>query len=232
MQFFKTENKNTHFCFFSSLTREQIAQLNLEEINKTFKKGEVIFNEGAYPNALYVVYKGVVKVHMYGDSGKEQIIRLAQPGDLLGYRSLISNDPYRATASATEETRLFKIPKDTFFNLIKQNTDFSLKLMKLLSDDLKNAERKVIYMAQKSVREKIAEALLLLNDTFGIDENNFAIKSKLTRKEIGDIAGVTTESTIRTISDFNKENIINIDGKKIIITDLNRLKSEVKNKIA
>lgn len=232
MQFFKTENKNTHFCFFSNLTKDQVMRLNLEEINKTFKKGEVIFNEGGFPNALYVVYKGVVKVHMYGDSGKEQIIRLAQPGDLLGYRSLIGNDPYKATATATEETRLFKIPKDTFFNLIKENTDFSLKIMKLLSDDLKKAEKKVIYMAQKSVREKIAEALIILNDTFGTEEVSNAINSKLTRKEIGDIAGVTTESTIRTISDFNKENIITIDGKKIIINDISRLKSEVKNKIA
>lgn len=232
MQFFKTENKKTHFCFFSSLTPAQVQQLNLEEINKTFKKGDSIFSEGRYPNALYVVYKGMVKVHMYGNSGKEQIIRLAQPGDLLGYRSLIADDPYKATATATEETRLFKIPKDTFFNLIKENSDFSLKLMKLLSNDLMKAEQKVFNMAQKTVREKIAEALILLNDKFGIDEESKAIKSKLTRKEIGDIAGVTTESTIRTISDFNKENIVTIDGKKIIINDISLLKREIKNKIA
>ena len=232
MQFFKTNNANTHHCFFSGLNREQVMSLNLEEINKTYKKGEMVFNEGNFPNALYVVYKGVVKVHKYGDNGKEQITRLAQPGDLLGYRSLISNDSYKATATATEETRLFKIPSSSFFNLLKESSDFSLKIMQLLSRDLHSAENKMLNMAQKSVREKIAEVLLLLNDKFGLDNQTFAIQSRLTRKEIGDIAGVTTESTIRTISDFNKENIIKIDGKKIIINNINLLKKEVQNKIA
>lgn len=232
MQFFRTENTNTHQCFFSGLTREQVMSLNLEEINKTYKKGEVVFNEGNFPNALYVVYKGVVKVHKYGDNGKEQITRLAQPGDLLGYRALIGNDSYKSTGTATEETRLFKIPSTSFFGLLKDSPDFSLKIMQLLSRDLQKAELKVINMAQKSVREKIAEVLLLLNEQFGLDNQTFAINSRLTRKEIGDIAGVTTESTIRTISDFNKENIIEIDGKKIIIHNIDLLKREVQNKIA
>lgn len=231
MQFFKTNNPNTHFCFFSSLTPSQVEQLKLEEINKSFKKGETIFREGSYPNALYVVYRGIVKLHKYGDNGKEQIIRFAQGGDLLGYRSLISGQPYAATATAVEETKLFKIPRDTFFNLVKDNHDFALKIMKLLSTDLQEAEKKLVYMAQKSVREKVAEALLVLNNTFGLDNDN-VINAKLTRKEIGDMAGVTTESTIRTISDFNKENLIKIDGRKIIINDLEKLKREIKNKIA
>lgn len=231
MQFFKTQHKNTHFCFFSSLTPHQIQGLSLEEINYTFKKGETIFHEGSYPNALFVVYRGIVKLHKYGDNGKEQITRLAQPGDLLGYRSLISDEPYKATATAIDETKLFKIPKDTFFELLKQNHDFALKIMKLLSSDLMLAEKKLLDMAQKSVREKIAETLILLNDTFGVDEDQ-ALIAKLTRKEIGDIAGVTTESTIRTISDFNRENIISIQGRKIIIDDINQLKRELKNKIA
>lgn len=231
MRFLKTKNSNTHFCFFSSLTPLQIERLNLEEIDRTFKRNEIIFNEGSYPNFLYVVYKGVVKLHKYGDNGKEQIMRLAQPGDLLGYRALLSNDPYKATASAIEETKLFKIPKDTFFLLLKENHDVSLKLMKLLSHDLKLAEKKLIDMAQKSVREKIAETLLTLSDAFGLDDQH-TLLAKLTRKEIGDMAGVTTESTIRTISDFNKENIITLEGRKIIIQDINQLKRELKNKIA
>lgn len=231
MQFFRTQNTNTHFCFFSSLTSNQVESLKLEEINKTFKKGETIFREGAFPNALYVVYRGIVKLHKYGNNGKEQITRLAQPGDLLGYRSLICNDPYKASATATEETKLFKIPKDTFFNLMRENHDFALKIMKLLSSDLKQAEKKLMDMAQKSVREKVAETLVHLSDTFGLD-NNYALNAKLTRKEIGDMAGVTTESTIRTISDFNKENMLSIEGRKIIIRDLSQLKRELKNKIA
>lgn len=232
MQFFKTEDKNTHKCFFSSLTHEQVMSLKLERIDRTYKKGEFIFNEGAFPKAIYVVYRGVVKVHKYGENGKEQITRLAKAGDLLGYRSLLNDDTYEASASAIEQTQLFKIPKDSFFELIKQNPDFSLKVIKLLSEDLKQSEKKLLDMVQKSVREKVAEALLLLNEKFGVDEVTKAINSKLTRKEIGDIAGVTTESTIRTMSEFNKENIIEIQGKSIIITDIEKLKSEAENKVA
>lgn len=232
MQFFKTEDKNTHQCFFSSLTREQIVALNLEKIDRTYKKGEYIFQEGAFPKAIYVVYRGVVKVHKYGENGKEQITRLAKAGDLLGYRSLLNQDPYGASASVIENTQLFKIPADSFFSLIKENPDFSLKIIQLLSEDLRRSEKKLLDMAQKSVREKVAETLLLLNEKFGLDEITKAINSKLTRKEIGDIAGVTTESTIRTMSDFNKENIIDIQGKSIFITDFEKLKREAENKIA
>ena len=227
MQELKSNNPKTHFCFFSELTREQISMLNLQEIDKLYKKGESIFKENGFPKALYVVYKGAIKVHKYGNNGKEQITRLAGAGDLLGYRSLLQQEPYSASATAIEDTRLFKIPSDSFFNLIKSNTDFAYKIIQLLSDDLKHSEKKLINMAQKSVREKIAETLILMSNRFGINEESSTIKSILSRKEIADIAGVTTESTIRTISDFNKEDIIKIEGKKIVIRDFSKLENVI-----
>jgi len=227
MQELKSNNPKTHFCFFSELTREQIGMLNLQEIDKLYKKGETVFNEDGFPKALYVVYKGAIKVHKYGQNGKEQITRLAGAGDLLGYRSLLQNEKYSATATAIEETRLFKIPSDSFFKLVKSNTDFAFKIIQLLSDDLKHSEKKLIDMAQKTVRAKIAETLVLMSNKFGVNEDSNAINSILSRKEISDIAGVTTESTIRTISNFNKENVIKIDGKKILIDDFSRLESVI-----
>ncbi len=227
MQEFKTNNPKTHFCLFSELSREQIASLRLQEVDRVYKKGESLFQEGGYPKALYVVYKGIVKIHKYGSNGKEQITRLASAGDLIGYRSILNEEQYSASASAVEETRLFKIPSDAFINLIKDNSDFSLKVMKMLAEDLRNAEKQVIDMAQKSVREKVAEALILLSDKFGVNAQTAALNSILTRKEIGDIAGVTTESAIRTISDFNKEEIIEIEGKRILIKDVAKLQNEI-----
>ncbi|MFB0997795.1 MAG: Crp/Fnr family transcriptional regulator [Flavobacteriales bacterium] len=211
---------------FSELSREQIASLRLQEIDNSYKKGEVLFSEGSYPKALYVVYKGIVKIHKYGINGKEQITRLASAGDLIGYRSLLNNESYTASATAIEETKLFKIPSEAFFNLLKENPDFSMKVIQMLANDLRQSEKQVVNMAQKSVREKIAEALLLLSNKFGVNENTNALNSILTRKEIGDIAGVTTESAIRTISDFNKEEIIGIEGKRILIKDLTKLERE------
>lgn len=227
MQEFRTNNPKTHFCLFSELSREQIASLRLQEVDRVYKKGESLFEEGGYPKALYVVYKGIVKIHKYGINGKEQITRLASAGDLIGYRSILNEEQYSASASAVEETRLFKIPSDAFITLIKENSDFALKVMKMLAEDLRNAEKQVIDMAQKSVREKVAEALILLSDKFGVNEHTAALNSILTRKEIGDIAGVTTESAIRTISDFNKEQIIEIEGKRILIKDVTKLQREI-----
>ena len=226
MQEFKTNTPRTHFCMFSELSREQIASLRLQEIDNSYKKGEVLFSEGSYPKALYVVYKGIVKINKYGINGKEQITRLASAGDLIGYRSLLNNESYTASATAIEETKLFKIPSEAFFNLLKENPDFSMKVIQMLANDLRQSEKQVVNMAQKSVREKIAEALLLLSNKFGVNENTNALNSILTRKEIGDIAGVTTESAIRTISDFNKEEIIGIEGKRILIKDLTKLERE------
>ena len=226
MQEFKTNNPKTHFCLFSELSREQIASLRLQEIDNVYKKGEILFQEGSYPKALYVVYKGIVKIHKYGVNGKEQITRLASAGDLIGYRSLLNSETYSASATAVEETKLFKIPSDAFFNLLKENPDFSMKVIQMLANDLRQSEKQVVDMAQKSVREKIAEALLLLSSKFGVNENTNALNSILTRKEIGDIAGVTTESAIRTISDFNKEQIIEIEGKRILIKDVTKLERE------
>ncbi len=227
MQEFRTNNPKTHFCLFSELSREQIASLRLQEVDRVYKKGESLFEEGGYPKALYVVYKGIVKIHKYGTNGKEQITRLASAGDLIGYRSILNEEQYSASASAVEETCLFKIPSDAFITLIKENSDFALKVMKMLAEDLRNAEKQVIDMAQKSVREKVAEALILLSDKFGVNEHTAALNSILTRKEIGDIAGVTTESAIRTISDFNKEQIIEIEGKRILIKDVTKLQREI-----
>jgi CRP-like cAMP-binding protein len=121
MQEFKSKNPKTHFCLFSELSREQIASLRLQEIEKIYKKGESLFNEDAYPKVLYVVFKGVVKIHKYGINGKEQITRLASAGDLIGYRSLLTGESYSASATAVEETRLFQIPSDAFLSLLKEN---------------------------------------------------------------------------------------------------------------
>ena len=132
MQEFKTNNPKTHFCLFSELSREQIASLRLQEIDNVYKKGEILFQEGSYPKALYVVYKGIVKIHKYGNNGKEQITRLASAGDLIGYRSWLNHERYTASATAVEETRLFKIPSEAFFGLLTANPDFSMKVIQML----------------------------------------------------------------------------------------------------
>ncbi len=118
---------------------------------------------------------GKIKIAQPGDEGKEQIVRLAKDGDILGYRALLIGDKYSCSATAIDETSTCFIPKDSFFNLIGKNANLSMEIMKLLSHDLKKAEHKITVLAQKPVREKMAEALLFLKETYGYENDNATI---------------------------------------------------------
>ena len=183
----------------------------------------MIFYEGNQPQGLYCIYSGKVKVHKLGDNGKEQIVRLAKTGNVVGYRALLHTDNYHATATALEKTLICFFPKAVYLDLLMRNSEFSMKTIKVLSSDLKIAEQMVTNMAQKHVRERIAEVLLLLKDFFGLEEDNITINTVLTREDIANMAGTTTETTIRVLSDFNKSKIIKLIGKKIKILNIGEL---------
>ncbi len=188
-----------------------------------YKKGQVIFYEGNHVNGLYCIYQGKVKLSKLGEDGKEQIVRFAKASDLLGYRSLLSDEPYHATATAMEDCYVCILPRERFMNLMERDPQLSLSVIQLLSKDLKSAEQLLIDVAQKTARERIAEAVVLLNKTFGTEEDNETIDVNLTRSEIADIAGTTTETTIRTLSQLHQEGLIELTRKAIKIKNLKKL---------
>lgn len=206
---------------FCSLTPDQISEMASEKNCSMYKKGQIIFNEGNRPSGMYCVNTGKIKIFQTGEQGKDQILRLAKEGDILGYRSLISGEPYSATASVMEDAAVCFIPKSTFFDLLKTNSELSSKMMQLLSHDLKDAENRLTALAQKPVRERMAEAVLMLNEFYGSDEDGL-IKAAVSREDIANIVGTATETTIRILSDFKSEKLIELVGKKIKI--LNRPK--------
>jgi CRP/FNR family transcriptional regulator, polysaccharide utilization system transcription regulator len=213
-------NENSIFCCLPHVDLDKLAE---NKDNNFFKKGQVIFYEGNHPHGMYCIYKGKVKISKLGDEGKEQIVRFAGEGELLGYRSSLSNESYKATATAMEDCYICHLPKDKFNEALHNNSKFSLEIIRLLSEDLKKSEQNLINISQKPVRERIAETLINLKKRFGFEEDNKTLSVTLTRREIGDIAGTTTETTIRTLSDFVKEGTIQLEGKKIQILDLNKL---------
>lgn len=214
--------KNTH-SIISCLHLPEKAAINNEKNDYIYKKGEVIFKEGNYAHNIYCVHSGKLKLSKLGKDGKEQIVRFAKAGDILGYRSLLSDDPYHANAIVMEDAEICVIPKATFQKIMEENYKLSLNMIQLLSRDLKSAEQHLIDVAQKSVRERIAESLVLLTNLFGYKEDRKTIDLIITRSEIADLAGTTTETTIRTLSQFSNENIIQLEGKKIIVNNLNQL---------
>ncbi|HQV78096.1 MAG TPA: Crp/Fnr family transcriptional regulator [Chitinophagales bacterium] len=214
---------NTRFqSVFCKSENDIVAEIDAEKICSTFKKGETIFKEGSYASGVYCINAGKIKISMLGDEGKEQIVRLAKPGDIIGYKALLSGDRYSATATTLEDCNVCFIPRDIFMKILQKDAAMSFEMMKILSNELRNAEEKITHLAQKPVRERVAETILFLKETYGIDaESNINIA--LTREEIANLVGTATETTIRLLSEFNKEKIIELSGKKIKIVNLPKL---------
>lgn len=188
-----------------------------------YKKGQVIFYEGNHVNGLYCIYNGKVKLSKMGENGKEQIVRFANSGEIFGYRSLLSNESYHATATAMVDSWVCVISKERFREAMEKDTKLSIGVLQLLSGDLKHAEQQLLNVSQKSVRERMAEALVFLEQRFGCLEDQQTLDISLMRSELADIAGTTTESAIRTLAQMNDEGLIKLSGKKIKIIDRNQL---------
>lgn len=208
---------------FNCLTEDEIAQLKLEHRDLNFKYGELIFKEGQLPAGIYIITKGKVKVSKSGFEGREQIVRFAKENDLLGYRALLSNDRYTCSASAISDTEVCFFSKDIIFRLIENNSKLALRFIKILADDTRNAEDKATHMAQKTVRERVAESILILKEVYGFEEDGNTINSNLKRDEFAGLAGTVRETATRFLTELHSDKIICIEGKKIKILDLQKL---------
>ena len=194
-----------------------------QKVSNLYKKGQTLFNEGSHPFGVYCISSGKVKLTHVGDDGKEQIIRLLKNGDVIGHRALLSGDRYGASAVALEDTHVCFIPKEVFMTLLKSDPSIAFEMMRLLSDDLHKAEMKLTHLAQKPVRERLAETLLFIKETYGYEEDGITLNVRLSREEIANLTGTATESTIRILSEFKKDNIVDLDGKKIKIINHGKL---------
>ncbi len=208
---------------FCCMHGESLDDISDSKTCSIYRKGQVLFNEGGHPFGIYCVNKGKIKVSIIGDEGKEQIVRLAKDGDVLGYRSMIASERYNATATALEDSQVCFIPRDMFLTALKKDSTLSVEVMKLLSSQLKEAEIKLTHLAQKPVRERLAETLLFLKETYGFEPGTEVLSVQLSREEIANLVGTATETAIRLLSEMNKEKIIELVGKKIKITNLKAL---------
>ncbi len=212
-----------HPHIFCHLQDAELDTLSKDRAENHYKKGQVIFYEGNRGHGLYCIYKGKVKIFKMGERGKEQIVRFANTGELLGYRSLLGDEPYNATACALEDCVICHLSKAQFMEVLESNGRMSMRLLKQLSEDVKDSERNLLNITQKTVLERISEALLVLKNKFGLKEDNETLNVILTRRELGDVAGVSTETTIRTISDLCKTGVIGLDKKNIRLTNIGEL---------
>ena len=192
-------------------------------INK-YKKKQTVYSEGNHPNSLYYVLKGKVKAYRSNEDGKELVTDVFCPGDFFGYVALLEETVYKDTAVALEETELAVIPKEDFEELVNNNKEVAQKFINLLAKNISAKENQLLALAYNSLRKKVAEALMLLQQKYQqTKEEDFIID--ISRENLANIAGTAKESLIRTLSDFRSEQLIDIkkDGS---ITIINQKKLE------
>ena len=203
---------------FKNLSREEIELINYEKEYRHYNRGEVLYSEGNRLSGFFCINNGIIKVYKTGIDGKEQIIRFAKKGDIIAYRSILSNEPACTSAKVIEEAAVCHIPANILMQFAKENAAFSMDLMKLTCHELGEANAYITDIAQKTVRERLAEIILHLIDEFGLDEENY-LRISLTREELANIVGTATESVIRLLSEFKSDKIIELSGRKIKILD-------------
>ncbi len=204
-----------------AVNAEELKQINRKKKTLHFDKGNTIFSEGSDLKGVYCLRNGKCKLSKLAPNGKEQIVRFLKKGEIVGHRSVISNSVAHLTVTALEDMDVCFIPKDEILELFKKNAQFSYEITKSICEDLDEANASLANMAQKNVKERLAESLLFFEKIFGVDADGF-ISVTLTREEIANAIGTATESTIRLLSEFKKLEFIELKGKKIKL--LNKVK--------
>lgn len=198
---------------------EELKKLSNERKIKTFKKREMVFEEGDYPRYLYFVNSGKVKLFKTNEHGKEYIINIYKQGDFFGYVDLIKNDQHNESAAALELTEISLIPKEDFIKLMSANRDVSSQLIKMLANNISDHEEQLLHLAYNSVRKRVADAVLFLSDKEGKDEIS------ILRDDLARIVGTAKESVIRMLTEFKHDGYIDIIDGVIHITNRTKLEN-------
>ncbi len=188
-----------------------------------YKKNEFIFKEGDKPNGFLLLVDGKVKIFKEGVGGREQIVRMAKPLGVIGYRALFSDEIHNSSAVTLEESLVCTVSPEFIYDRALKNSDFSFKIIRKLSKELGFSNSRTVTLTQKHIRGRLAESLLLLKEKYGFEHDGTTLKVYLSREDIANLSNMTTSNAIRTLSTFASEKVIAIDGRKIKILDANRL---------
>ncbi|WP_413997735.1 Crp/Fnr family transcriptional regulator [Flavobacterium sp. W1B] len=211
------------FSSLKALNKEELLKVANCKTSFTIKKGEPIFGEGDSINGIYCIKEGICKLSKLSANGKDHIVKLIKSGELLGQRSMISDEPANLSAVALEDMEVCFIPKAEIMGFFDKNNQFSMDVMKNICGDLKESDDHMVAMAQKTVKERLAQTLIHLAENFGKNEDN-SLHVQLSREELAGMIGTATESCIRLLSDFNKLGLIELNGKKITLKEIGKLK--------
>ena len=208
----------------NDLRNSGMIKFELDNYNsEIYSKKQVIYSEGKRPRFLYYVVKGKVKGFKTHEDGKEYITDLYSDGDFIGYPALIEEKNYDDSAVALEETEIIQIPRDEFQQMIDADIAVATKFIRIITQNVKEKEERLLSLAYSSLRKRVAKALVDIHGKFNATGENKPIE--ISREDIAHYVGTATESLIRTLSDFKSEKLIEIREGKIIITNIEKLKN-------
>ena len=206
------------------LTETQREYLAKNFTIQKYKKNETIYCEGETPMHLMCLLSGKVKIYKDGVGGRIQIIRVIKDKEYFAYRAYFAQENFVTAAAAFEPCTICLVPMPVISELIKENTDLAMFFIKQLSIDLGISDERTVNLTQKHIRGRLAESLLFLKDTYGVEEDQCTLSIYLSREDLANLSNMTTSNAIRTLSNFATEKLIIIDGRKIKIIDEERLK--------
>ena len=191
---------------FKDVPDQDIDALFTDTSVKTYDKGEYIYNEGNRIKGCYFLFSGIVKIFQTGVAGKDQIIRFGKEGDIFGFRSVIRNEPACTSVETLSDCILCYIPNASLMHMITHSPGFAYEMMQIACKELGDANRYIRDIAQKSVKARLAEILLLIASDFGVEEDG-TLKLNITREDLSNFVGTATETLIRLLSDLKNEEI-------------------------
>lgn len=209
---------------FADLPEADLELLMARRTVHAYKKGQIIFREGAYPAGIYYIESGKVKKFKADAEGREQIIYVANKGELLGYHAILSDDHYPDSAAVLEQSTIAFIPKDDFLEALKVSDVLSRRLLKTLSHEFAVLANSITLFAQKSVRERLATQLIVIREKYKVDfEPGLPVEINMSRSDLASLVGTARENVVRMLTELKEEGTIEIKGRKIIVMDVKKL---------
>ena len=209
---------------FGVLSPVDLEMMNQCKTSNKYKKNQIIFYEGNKPFGIHCIKSGRLKLYRVGNDGREQIVRLVQPGDIVGFKDLISTHDYSLSAEALEDSEVCFLDRNAFFTLMDKSSKLAFKFLEYSCEEQRKNEDTICSFAQNSVRERVANTLLILKERYGLKtDRGWKLDIRLKRDEIAGLAGTVLESAVRYLSEFKGDGIIALEGKEITILKLEKL---------
>ena len=206
---------------FADLPEEDMALLTAHQSEQVYSKGEVIFREGSYPSGIFYIKSGKAKKYKVAKEGGEQIIYVANTGELLGYHAILEGDRYPDSAAALEESRIAFIPREDFFEALEHSNVLSRRLLKTLSHEFAVLANSLTLFTQRSVRERLALQLVVLREKYKVaSQPGQPVAINMSREDLANLVGTTRENIVRILSEFKEAGILETKGRKIIVQNV------------